>query len=428
MTISPARTAAFDILMRIERDSAFSSVLLPQYESGLNEKDRRLCHEIVLGVLRRKMYLDRVAAALSNDRRQDLEVATAIRIGLFQLIYLDRVPPHSSINESVDLAVRAKKSSAKGFVNAILRSFTRRQPALEFEDESDKLSVEESHPRWLVERWIEQFGRGTATALCQTNNQTPKIAFRPVVTGEKRFTQLENEGEIRRSEFVSNCYIAERFSRTLRDLSDKNAIYFQDEGSQLVAQAVINLAPKRILDVCAAPGGKTSMIARGTDASVVAGDIHFARVERLRETCKKQLLDIPIVQLDAENSLPFEGSSFDIVFVDAPCSGTGTIRHNPEIRYSLDPGDPDSLSDKQLRILRNASELVSEKGVLVYSTCSLEKEENEAVAGKFLDANNRFVLETPRVEGRFLTAEGYARTLPHRDGMDGFFIAVFRRN
>ncbi len=428
MTMSPARSAAFDVLLRIERDAALSSVLLPQFETGLNSKDRALCHELVLGTLRRKLYLDNLIELLTRGKKIDLEVAIAIRLALYQLIYLDRVPAHSAVNESVELSARAKKSSAKGFVNAVLRSFQRERPIPSFEYYLQRISVEESHPLWLIERWVDQFGFENAHAICKANNETPMTAFRVVSETEAVSFLVNESSEIVRSQFVSNCYLTKGLSSKMLELATTGSIYFQDEGSQLVAQSVIAVAGKRILDLCAAPGGKTTMIASATDGSVVASDIHFARARRLQETIALQKGVIPVVQLDAEVGLPFETRSFDTVFVDAPCSGTGTIRHNPELRYSIDESDIERLSGKQLRILSNASELVASGGTLSYSTCSLEREENESVANGFLAANAEFIKVFPEVPGCFLTLDGYARTFPHRDAMDGFFIAVFRRN
>jgi 16S rRNA (cytosine967-C5)-methyltransferase len=427
MKVSPARAAAFDVLLRVERDAAYSSILLPQYEEKLAAKDRALCHEIVLGVLRRRMVLDRWIAILSNDRRVDLEVAIAIRIGLFQLEYLSRVPSHSAIDESVNLAARASKRSAKGFVNALLRSFLRDRPVLSFDNGIERISIEESHPRWLVEQWIRQFGSETAAAICHANNEKPLLAFRAIKPLGDVLARLVSAGKIRHSEVVKNCFVAPGLTPELKDLAAENAVYFQDEGSQLVAQAMIEVAGNRVLDVCAAPGGKTSMIASLAPSTIFAGDLHFPRVERLRETCREQLAGVSVFQLDAEKALPFEQGCFDTVLVDAPCSGTGTIMHNPEIRYSIQPGDISALSTKQLRILQNASETVARGGVLVYSTCSMEQAENEDVAGAFLSRNGRFKIESPRVDRQFLTDEGFARTFPSRDAMDGFFIAVFRR-
>jgi len=427
MKISSARKSAFDILLRIERDAAFSSVLLPQYEAKLDAKDRGLCHEIVLGVLRRKLYLDGIIDALASGKRVDVEVRIAIQIGLFQLIFLDRVPAHSAIHESVELTSRARKTSAKGFVNALLRRYEREPPVISFTEDIERLSIEESHPRWLVERWIKQFGANEAKNICRSNNEIASIAFRPVAEISETLDQMIEKGEIEKSRIAQGCYIAQRPSTQLRELADGGAIYFQDEGSQMVAQTVIRCGGAKILDVCAAPGGKTSMIAKPTGALVVAADIHSSRVERLQNTCIEQSVDVNIVQLDAESGLPFAAKSFDTVFVDVPCSGTGTIRHNPEIRYSISESDISELANKQRRILQNASDLVARNGVLIYSTCSLERDENEMVCDEFLQGMAEFVRETPDSDERFHTNEGFARTFPHRDGTDGFFIAVFRR-
>jgi len=421
MNISPARTAALDILMRIEKDGAFSSALLPQFEETLSEKDSALCHEITLGVLRRKLYLDAVIDKLSKGKRLDLEIRIAVWIGLFQLIYLDRVPAHAAIDESVKLALRAKKRSAKGFVNAILRSFQREPFIPQFDDSIEELSISASHPQWLVERWITQFGFEGAQKLCKANNERPAAAFR--VVDPRTLDRLEPflaEGTIRRSEFVDGAFLGNGFT-----LSD--GVYFQEEGSQLVANGVVAEGGETILDVCAAPGGKTTLIAASA-RNVVAGDVHSNRVELLKRTSENlNAKNVRIVQYDARQPLPFAERSFDVVFVDAPCSGTGTIRHNPEIRYSITDDDINELSRKQRIILQNASELVRVGGKLIYSTCSLEREENETVCMDFEQTNQYFERAEPKVPQRFLTDDGFARTLPNRDNMDGFFIAVFER-
>src|SRR5436190_1210562 len=362
MKISPARKAAFDVLLRVERDAAFSSALLPQFESQLNEKDRGLCHELTLGVLRRKLYLDAFIEQLSSGKRIDIEIRIALQLALFQLLFLDRIPAHSAINESVELAAYAKKSSAKGFVNALLRSMQRGHPKLSFENDAERISIESSHPRWLVDKWIAEFGLESAEAICLANNKTPALAFRAIGKEPEPIENLISTGAIRASEAV-----------------------------------------------------------------VVAGDLHFSRVERLKATCQNQSANVQVVQLDATGCLPFVAQSFDTVLVDAPCSGTGTIRHNPEIRYSITKTDIDELSCKQLLILENASDAVANGGRLIYSTCSLECEENEEVCALFLQRHSEFSPELPRADRRFHTSENFARTFPHRDDMDGFFMAVFRR-
>lgn len=436
MKISPARTAAFDVLLKIETDKAFSSHLLAAYEEKLSAKDRALCHELVLGVLRRQMYLDKIIEVFSG-KKLDAAVRAALRLGLYQIYFLDKIPHHSAINESVNLAQRAKKSSAKPLVNAVLRRATREQVSFDFENEVERISVEASHPVWLLEKWAAEFGWEEATRLAAANNRVPEASFR--FTGKTNDREHREHGEeYEESEYVAGCYIAARVDERLRRAAAVGRIYFQDEASQMVAAAVRPEPGMRFLDVCAAPGSKATKVAldagtprrgegekaRKRESEIYAGDLHWNRVEFLKENCRRQGVGfVNVVQYDAERGLPFADGAFDVVLVDAPCSGTGTIRHNPEIRYFLKQEDFAELQNKQLRILKNASKLVNQGGTLIYSTCSLEKEENEAVCEAFLRENAAFKLVKPNVPERFLTEQGFARTFPQRDGMDGFYIA-----
>jgi 16S rRNA (cytosine967-C5)-methyltransferase len=426
MKISPARTAAFDILLRIERDGAFSSILLPQYESELDPKDRALCHEIVLGVLRQQMYLDRVLETFVGDRKLDLEVRITLRIGLFQILYLDKIPAFSAVNESVNLVGRAKKSSAKGLVNATLRNAARSTPDIVYNDDIERISVETSHPRWLIDKWIGEFGPDDAEKIAESNNRPPTLVFRATMkTGNMDLSLLGRPLDI-----PGRSYVADAFMPTLREATANDQVYFQDAGSQMVAEAVSLEPGQRFLDVCASPGSKTTYVAAFFRPTfIIAGDVSAARVRLLRENCVRQGADFVYVsRYDAAQSLPFAEESFDVVLVDAPCTGTGTIRHNPEIRYFLKPADFAELSLKQLAILTNASKVVRKSGRLIYSTCSLEFEENERVAERFAAENPEFSTVRPNVDQRFITKDGFARTFPHREGFDGFFIAEFRRS
>lgn len=428
MKISPSRAAAFDILLRLENERAFSSVLLPIYEEKLSELDRGLCHELVLGLLRKQIYLDRFIEFVSGKKELDIEVRIALRLGAYQILFLDKVPSYSAINESVNLVQKAKKTSAKGFVNAVLRKLTAQVPPIPFEDDVDRISVSTSHPRWLIEKWIADFGSHDAEQIAIANNRIPRPAFRYTAK-----TSAELAAQTSPSEYVDGCYFVTNIDEDLHRIADSGEIYFQDEGSQLVGQAVVRTLGNAFLDVCAAPGGKTTQIAARMrdvpDRFAVAGDVHRSRVDLLRATCVKQGVEfVDVLQYDAEAGLPFAGESFDSVLVDAPCSGTGTIRHNPEIRYFLSPEDLLQLGSKQLAILENASKVVRHGGRLIYSTCSIQPEENEAVCHAFLTANKDFRAAHPDVPAKFATLDGFARTFPHRDDMDGFFIAAFFRD
>jgi 16S rRNA (cytosine967-C5)-methyltransferase len=425
MKISPARKAAFQVLFRIEKESAYSSVSLPQAETGLSDLDRSLCHELVLGSLRRQNYLDRLIDTLATGRKLDIEVRIALRLALYQIYFLDKIPDHAAISESVDLVQFAGKTSSKGFVNAILRKATREQPEISFIDETDRISVETSHPRWLIEKWVRDHGVERAGSLATANNGTPPTSFRLLHDSDEVTALVDSSN---RSEFVDGCFTTVTNAALANELAEGGYIYIQDEASQMVAHAIPVPVGGRFADLCAAPGGKTGLIGRlNPTASITACDIHESRVRFLEANCRRQDVDVEIIQCDATQVMPLEAGSFDTVLVDAPCSGTGTIRRNPEIRYSLTPEDLIELQNKQLAILKNASKLIKVGGLLVYSTCSLEAEENENVALAFLTQNAVFSLRDPAVPQGFLTKGGFARTWPDRDSMDGFFIACFVR-
>ncbi|HVF46428.1 MAG TPA: 16S rRNA (cytosine(967)-C(5))-methyltransferase RsmB [Pyrinomonadaceae bacterium] len=428
MSISPARTAAFEILLRVERERAYASVLLPLFEENLSANDSALCHELTLGTLRRQMPLDRVIDSLSAGRKIDIEVRIALRLGLYQLQHLTRVPAYSAINESVNLVGRVGKRSAKGFANAVLRRAQREAIDLAFQDETERIAVETSHPEWLIRKWSKDHGGETARVIASTNNIVPEIAFR--VIGDRTLAVDKQIAVSRPSETVDGCYLATGNNREVYQLADSGKIYIQDEASQMVAHAMSVPMEGHFLDVCAAPGGKTGLMVEkyANKAVIYAGDLHTTRINLLRANCRRQGADsVHILQYDAERGLPFADRTFEAVLLDAPCSGTGTIRRNPEIRYFIGPADIAELSAKQLRILENASKLVKSGGTVNYSTCSLEIEENEHVCERFLAGSPDFEMAMPGVASRFLTADGFARTWPHRDGMDGFFLASFRR-
>lgn len=426
MTISPARKAAFDVLLRIEQEKAFSSILLPGAEAALSPKDRALCHQLVLGVLRKQMHLDLMIDHFADRRKLDVAVRVILRLGLFQLFFLDRVPSHSAVDESVKLTSAARKGSARGFVNAILRRSLRERFIAAYDDETERISIETSHPRWLLERWEKQFGRAEASGLAEANNRTPQVSFR--LTGHAA-ADLDLSGS-RPSQTVEDSFLVTDNSEKFRALAERGAIYFQDEGSQLVGRLVSVPAGGAHLDVCAAPGSKLTQVSlrlAGVGRFFAGGDLHSSRVRYLAENCRNQGAVAAVVQYDAESSLPFAERSFDSVLVDAPCTGTGTIGRNPEIRYSLEPGDINELTSKQRLILRNASNLVKSGGTLIYSTCSLEFEENESIAAQFADSQPDFVLSEPDCDQSFITGRGYVRTFPNKHGFDGFFAAVFKR-
>lgn len=422
-TVSPARRAAFDILRRVH-DGAFSSVLLAADDPKLKTSDRALTHELVLGVLRRQFWLDKTIEHFSKRRIESLDLAVriALRIGLYQLRFLSRIPASAAVNEAVNLVRGAKLSSASAFVNAVLRRAIREadyDPSTEVQDPLEKLAIETSHPVWLINRWANSFGLPEAEPFARANNEIPPTAFRVVHSRAEEtqvIQQLTDAGAaIEPSTIAQDAFRVSGATAALRDLSANGEIYLQDEASQLVAEMLDARPGDRVLDLCAAPGGKTTLIAdrAGDNAQIIAGDRSAARLATISTTAElHQLRSINTTLLDAGDKLPFAPQSFDRILVDAPCSGTGTLRRNPEIRWRLANEDIANFATAQKQFLRNAAEVLKPGGRLVYSTCSVEREENEEVVDTFISTHPDFTLEKT------------IRTWPHREGSDGFFMAV----
>jgi 16S rRNA (cytosine967-C5)-methyltransferase len=377
-----ARHAAFGALLSVDR-GAWSAEALAAKSSPLDSRDAGLASDIVFGVLRRRGELDAAIGQYSKRtvERLDPAVRIALEMGLYQLRFLDRVPDHAAINDSVELVRRAGKSSASSFVNAILRRAVR-----------EPLEVPEtlSTPAWMLERWIAQYGTETAFDIAAASLRPPE-----------RYIRVGNAAPPSGAEAteVPGCYRLPS--------GDPGGYRFQDIGSQAVVP-LLDLQPGcSFLDLCAAPGNKTAQ-ALETPVRAIACDVHFSRARLLTN------LAIPVVTLDATKPLPFT-RKFDRILLDAPCSGTGTLARNPEIKWRLNAGDIADLQIRQKAILANALAQLEPGGVLVYSTCSLEREENQEVVEASVEPGGAEVVAT-------------MQRLPGRDPGDGFFAAVLRPN
>jgi 16S rRNA (cytosine967-C5)-methyltransferase len=442
-TVSPARRAAFEILRRVEEEGAFAASLLANLPESLSTEDRALCYELTLGVLRRRLWLDRTLEHFAGRRSEKLDapVRLALRMGLFQLRFLTRVPAHAAVNESVNLAHASGLRSAAPFINAVLRRATREpdfDPSEAIADPLERIAVATSHPVWLVARWAEAFGAEEAQAFARANNESAPASFRVNAlrgAGAAVMEELRAAGvEVVPSRVAPDAWrVAEGVGAgaLLRRLADEGRIYLQDEASQLVAHVLGARAGERVLDVCAAPGSKTTHVAAlaGDGALVVAGDLYEHRLRVVVEACARlDVRGVRVVRLNAEVTLPFADAAFDRVLVDAPCMGTGTLRHNPEIRWRLAPANISELAEAQSRILSEAARVVRRGGRLVYSTCSVEREENEDVIAAFLSAHADFRrTEATPAPASLLQPSGAARTWPHRDDVDGFYVAALAK-
>lgn len=441
MTTSPARRVAFSILRRVEEEGAYASTLLSSLDENMRDDDRGLCHELVFGVLRRQLWLDSALEHFANRRIDDLDlpVRLALRLGLYQLQFLSRIPPSAAVNESVNLVYAARLKSAAGLVNAVLRRAAREpnyDPAASVADSLQRLAISTSHPRWMIERWSAAFGVVEAAALAHSNNEPASVAFRFTARTidspserQRIVDDLRSAAGVSPSMVAPGAWRVDGPGKLVRKLSQGGLIYLQDEASQLVAHLLAPQSSDRVLDVCAAPGSKTTHLASLVpQAVIIAGDFRENRLRTLQELARQQgVANVHLAVHDATNVLPFAEGSFESVLVDAPCSGTGTLRGNPEIRWRLQASDVAELSIKQTQILANAATMVCHHGRLVYSTCSLEPEENERVVETFLRNHADFGSAKLDAPSELITNSGAVRTWPHRQGVDGFFVAAFER-
>ncbi len=450
MAVSPARAAAFEILQWVEREKSYAGELLNSARfNKLSSSDHGLATELVMGVLRWRMWLDqRLTEASSQSlERLDKEVLDALRIGVYQLKFLSRVPARAAIFESVELVKAARKRSAAAFVNAVLRKIAgdgataSAEPAADIFAEIEKssgrvaLAGNSAHPEWLVARWVERFGMETTRQICKADQHAPATCIR--VHDRQCLDELAREGVILGpSRLLSAAQIILAGDVTRTRAFEQSRVAIQDAGSQLVALLVGR--GKTILDCCAAPGVKTALLAqRNTTALVVASELHPHRARLLRD-----LVCLPKVRIVAGDArhLPFS-RTFDRILADVPCSGTGTLARNPEIKWRLRTEDLEDLQARQIAILKSALGQLAAEGRLVYSTCSMEREENEAVVEAVLDELPEFSIVDCRRELERLQQEGelslygietlldgpYLRTIPGLHNCDGFFAAIISK-
>jgi 16S rRNA (cytosine967-C5)-methyltransferase len=440
MAVSPARKAAFNILLRVERESAYAVELLhsPLLDE-LSPIDRNLATEIVMGVLRWRSVLDEAIARLSFTpfRKLDFEVLTALRMGVYQKQFLSKIPAHASVNETVELVKQAKKVSAAGLVNAVMRKVKSAayDPHVSKLSDLDYLSSALAHPRWLAERWISYFGDEVAQKICEYDQRIPATALRSSSAVDERL--LATQGiQLAPGALMATARIVTSGDASTTELFREGGAAIQDEGSQLIAALVSK--GRRILDCCAAPGGKTAAMAtRLPEAEIVATELHPHRATLLRRLAPQQ--NVEVITADAL-TLPY-GADFDRVLADVPCSGTGTLARNPEIKWKLKPEDLIDLQSRQIAILKAAMRHVSPGGRLVYSTCSLEPEEAEQVIAACVPAHSEFKIIPARTELKRLQESGemvwkniddlisgdFLRTIPGVHPCDGFFAAVIER-
>ncbi|MBZ5642040.1 MAG: 16S rRNA (cytosine(967)-C(5))-methyltransferase RsmB [Acidobacteriia bacterium] len=459
MSVSIARKIAFEVLVRVAEQGAYADeALRGALGRSVRREDAGLATELTFGVLRWQRLLDFLVDRhlAKAGKSLDVEVRIALRLGAYQLYFLERVPARAAVHESVELVKVARKRSAAPLVNAVLRKAAKEAGAKGSATEivagllpaelpaAERLGILHSHPTWMVARWLRAFGEARTETLLGANNRVPSLAgyFPAVEHREEALAALQKSGcAVRPGRLLRDAVILEGGNPSESDVARRGWLAIQDEASQCVARLMGVAAGNSVLDLCAAPGGKTLRFAMdaGTGGHVVAGDVHANRVRAMAERFEGAgLRNVESMVVDGTRALPFE-NKFDRILVDAPCSGTGTLARHPEIRWRIREQDLADLHGRQVLLVRNALAGLAVGGRLVYSTCSLEQEENEDVIGEALrESGGTYQLLSARgaIAGvlqesvsvdRVVGEDGFFRTFPGEEETDGFFGGVVAR-
>lgn len=444
-----ARQVALLVLARVEQEQGFSNLVLNEIlrSAQLAKADSGLATELVYGTLQRQNTLDYILKpyVAKGVEKLDLWVRCLLRMAIYQLFYLDKVPVHAAINEAVEMAKKLGHTGISGMVNGVLRNVVRNMPNGERQivipdsmAVAERISIEHAHPLWLVKQWMKQFGQETTLEMCKSNNLPPRASARVNrlrISREALIQQLEQQEVEVHPSTLSKDGIVVRHAGHLAasDWYSSGLLTIQDESSMLVAQAVDAHPGMRVLDCCAAPGGKSTHIAEWMDnqGELIANDIYPHKSRLIANHAER--LGITCLQTNTRDASKlaeqFESSSFDRILLDAPCSGLGVIRRKPEIKWHKEGQDSKSLAKLQMELIAHVSTLLKPGGILVYSTCTVADIENEKVVNDFLCNHNEFEIDAtwintlPTEVQEKCADHGMLKVLPHQFDSDGFFIA-----
>lgn len=451
------RRLAWDILAELERSSAFADALLERTYSQnpqLSALDRAFIQELVFGTLRWRGRIDAILAAAAKFPQKKIEtrLQNLLRLGAYQILFMDRVPDSAAVDESVRLAKAVfQNQKISGFANAILRSLARKPPSENFSDSAatpaEYTAQALSHPLWLVERWIKEFGPETTRRICEADNTKPPFTIR---VNTMKGSREELQQELRASGIESSptpfspdgLVLKKGISLAEEKLFQGGWYFVQDEASQIIP-LLMDLHPgETVLDACAAPGGKSTHMAQimKDQGEILSLDIRKSRVDLIRENSLRLALSIiKGMEADASRPLPFpEKLQFDKILLDAPCTGLGILHRNPETKWRRKPEDIFRMQRLQASLIENVSSRLKDGGILVYSTCTMAREENDDIIRSFLRVHRDFRLEdlrtvVDRVLHPLMDKGGFFRTYPdwivNKEDyrLDGFFAARLRR-
>lgn len=439
-TMVNAREISLKILLEFEKEEAYSNILLNSKLKNIDvsDTDKALITKLVYGVITYKKTLDYIISNLSKIKLKKISesILNILRLGLYQIYYLDKVPNSAACNEAVKLAKKYGHQSSANFVNAILRNASRKKKEEFFENIeniNDKLALYYSYPNWIIDLYIKQYGVDRTINILKENENVLTDCIRVntlKITKEELLNKLNLEGYSIREGRVKDILYTEELKKLLSSEYFKNGLFtVQDEAPSLVAH-IINPKPgEKILDICAAPGGKTTHLAQLSDdrADITAFEIHEHRCKLIEDLCRR--LDINLVNVQQKDATIFDEKyveKFDKIVADVPCSGLGVIRKKPDIKWNTKEEDINNLIKIQLEILNNAGKYLKNNGVLVYSTCTNNQEENEQIVDKFLTENKNFEIaeinNIPEEFAEYIANKGMLTLLPDINNCDGFFI------
>lgn len=431
-----ARETAMLILYAVNFEFAYTNMALKEglYKNReLSKKDKAFITNLVYGTVKMQFTIDYIIGCYSKIKPKKISpyILTILRMGIYQIEFMDKVPASAAVNESVNLAKRYGHKASSGFVNGILRNVLRNGFSYP-KDKKEYISVKYSFPQWLVSRWIEDFGEDFAKELMSSMNNEPKMTVRVNTLKITADELIKKFPCAKKSELYENSVICEGFDVSESEFY-KNGYFIPQDVSASYASIVLNPAEgENVLDICAAPGGKTTHIAQlmNNKGKITACDVHEHKIKLIKENAKRMGIDIIYASLsDASVEKEEFKGNFDKVLADVPCSGLGIIRRKPDIK--LKPGQPE-ITELQYKILENAAKYLKYGGELVYSTCTVNRKENEEIIKKFLENNREY--EAVDISGLLPeklrkpeTKRGYVTFYPNTDGIDGFFIAKIKR-
>jgi len=448
MAVDLPRETALKILYDIDQKRAYSNIAVNKYLEGseLRDVDRAFVTDLVYGTVKWKLTIDWIIGQFSSVKIRKISpwILNILRMGIYQLLYMDRVPESAACNESVNLSKRYGHRASSGYVNAVLRNVARNREKIKYPDKEKELlgylSIKYSHPEWLVEKWLKLYGNEFTESLLAGNNEVPDFTVRVntlKISREQLLEELRQEGiEADEGTYLKEAVVIKNPSSVSRlETFKKGHFQVQDESSMLVSRILDPQPGELIMDVCSAPGGKATHIAElmNDKGAVIARDIHEHKVKLIEEAVERLGLSIVKAEIfDASVTDHRYLRKADRVLIDAPCTGFGIIRKKPDIKWARNLEDMDEITGLQSKIIRSSSAYVKPGGVLVYSTCTINPRENEGIVEDFIRSNSDFELEDismmlPEKLQRAEASKGWMQLYPNKDGTDGFFIARMKR-